>query len=155
MKKRSVSRTPCPPSLYNSPFGSSEHELSAPSSSPQRNVYSVGISALCATFGHNSVGVYSPISVNSVPARSSFWATPTIPSISISSALSGSTISDSFFELYRISRCQGCRGKIDHTLDDLVIQHKEHVLFQNPHTGRWEMSHDETPTTMLNFFALL
>ncbi len=46
------------------------------------------------------------------------------------------------FSNSRISRCQGCRGKIDHTLDDLVIQHKEHVLFQNPHTGRWEMSHD-------------
>ncbi len=55
--------------------------------------------------------------------------------------------SNFLFSNSRISRCQGCRGKIDHTHDDLVIQHKEHVLFQNPHTGgshtgRWEMSHD-------------
>ena len=26
--------------------------------------------------------------------------------------------------------------------DQIVLQHKEHVLFQNPHTGRWQMSRD-------------
>lgn len=42
----------------------------------------------------------------------------------------------------RISRCQGCRGQINHNYDQIVLQHKEHVLFQNPHTGRWQMSRD-------------
>ena len=42
----------------------------------------------------------------------------------------------------RISRCQGCRGQIDHKCEQVVLQHKEHVLFQNPHTGRWQMSRD-------------
>jgi hypothetical protein len=37
-----------------------------------------------------------------------------------------------------ISRCQGCSGKILKPLpppEDLVLQHKEQVLFQNPNTG--------------------
>ena len=45
----------------------------------------------------------------------------------------------------RISRCQGCRGAIEHGLHsphNIVIQHKEHVLFQNPHTGNWQLSRD-------------
>ena len=42
-------------------------------------------------------------------------------------------------------RCQGCRGKIEQgqpSPGDLVLQHKEHVLFQNPRTGSWQMSKD-------------
>ena len=38
----------------------------------------------------------------------------------------------------RISRCQGCRGQIEQgcpSPHDIVLQHKEHVLFQNPNTG--------------------
>lgn len=45
----------------------------------------------------------------------------------------------------RISRCQGCRGQIMQGLpapDDVVIQHKEHVLFQNPNSGNWQLSRD-------------
>ena len=45
----------------------------------------------------------------------------------------------------RISRCQGCRGQIEQKLSspwDIVLQHKEHVLFQNPRTGIWQMSRD-------------
>ena len=49
-----------------------------------------------------------------------------------------------------ISRCQGCNNKILHdsfgkTLpapDDIVLQHKEHVLFNNPHTGTFQLSRD-------------
>ena len=46
------------------------------------------------------------------------------------------------FSNARISRCQGCRGQIDHNCDPIVLQHKEHVLFQNPRTGRWQMSRE-------------
>ena len=49
-----------------------------------------------------------------------------------------------------ISRCQGCGGKIERASDgkplpppqDLVVQHKEQVLFQNPKTGNFQLSHD-------------
>ena len=46
-----------------------------------------------------------------------------------------------------ISRCQGCqqkvlRGQNGKPPDDLVLQHKEHVLFQNPQTGIFQLSHD-------------
>ena len=49
-----------------------------------------------------------------------------------------------------ISRCQGCSGKILRAgtgkplppPDDIVVQHKEHVLFQNPHSGVFQLSHD-------------
>ena len=49
-----------------------------------------------------------------------------------------------------ISRCQGCAGRILRTPDgkplpppdDLVVQHKEQVLFQNPKTGNFQLSHD-------------
>ena len=49
-----------------------------------------------------------------------------------------------------ISRCKGCSGRIlkapnNKPLpppDDLVIQHKEHVLFQNPKSGMFQLSHD-------------
>lgn len=49
-----------------------------------------------------------------------------------------------------ISRCQGCSGKILRGADgkplpppdDIVLQHKEQVLFQNPKTGLFQLSHD-------------
>ena len=49
-----------------------------------------------------------------------------------------------------ISRCQGCAGKIMRGIDgkplpppdDIVLQHKEQVLFQNPKTGLFQLSHD-------------
>ena len=49
-----------------------------------------------------------------------------------------------------ISRCQGCSGKILRREggkplpppDDLVVQHKEYVLFQNPRSGVFQLSHD-------------
>ena len=45
----------------------------------------------------------------------------------------------------RISRCQGCHGEIEHgcrSPNDIVLQHKEQVLFQNPNTGVWQLSRD-------------
>ena len=45
----------------------------------------------------------------------------------------------------RISRCQGCRGEIQRGCSsphDVIFQHKEHVLFQNPNSGNWQMSRD-------------
>ena len=44
----------------------------------------------------------------------------------------------------RISRCQGCRGQIERGSppSDLVLQHKQQVLFQNPNDGQWQMSRD-------------
>ena len=58
-----------------------------------------------------------------------------------------------FYIMYisgNISRCQGCSGKILRTStgkplpppDDLVVQHKEQVLFQNQKTGNFQLSHD-------------
>ncbi len=49
-----------------------------------------------------------------------------------------------------ISRCQGCGGKIERGPDgkvlpppnDLVIQHKENVMFQNPHSGNFQLSRE-------------
>ena len=49
-----------------------------------------------------------------------------------------------------ISRCQGCSGKILRNSDgkvppppnDLVLQHKEQVLFNNPKTGMYQLSSD-------------
>ncbi len=46
-----------------------------------------------------------------------------------------------------ISRCQGCAGKILRAADGKplpppVLQHKEQVLFQNPKTGTFQLSHD-------------
>ena len=49
-----------------------------------------------------------------------------------------------------ISRCQGCSGKILRNSDgnvlptpnDLVLQHKERVLFNNPKTGMYQLSSD-------------
>ena len=49
-----------------------------------------------------------------------------------------------------ISRCQGCSGKIMRNSDgkvlpppdDLVLQHKERVLFNNPKTGMYQLSSD-------------
>ena len=50
-----------------------------------------------------------------------------------------------------VSRCNGCKGKIfrgegEKLLpppDDLVLGHKERVLYQNPHSGRFELSRDK------------
>jgi len=42
----------------------------------------------------------------------------------------------------RISKCQGCRGTIEQgqsSPGDIVLQHKEYVLFQNPRTGSWHV----------------
>ena len=44
-----------------------------------------------------------------------------------------------------ISRCQGCSGKIFKSLpppEDIVLQHKEQVLFQNPNTGSYQLSRE-------------
>ena len=49
-----------------------------------------------------------------------------------------------------ISKCQGCSERIMRGSDgkplappgDLVLQHKEQVLFQNPKTGNFQISHD-------------
>ena len=54
------------------------------------------------------------------------------------------------FLMGNISRCQGCGGKIERGMDgkvlpppgDLVIQHKEQVVFQNPHSGKFQLSRD-------------
>ena len=54
----------------------------------------------------------------------------------------------------RISHCQGCRGQIlqGYTCPrDLVLQHKEHVLFLNPNTGNWQLSHDLCNTYVTGF----
>ena len=41
----------------------------------------------------------------------------------------------------RISRCQGCLGQIYQGAApwDVVLQHKQQVLFQNPNTGTWQL----------------
>ncbi len=48
------------------------------------------------------------------------------------------------FATPRISRCQGCLGQIHPSAapGDIVLQHKQQVLFQNPNTGTWQLSRD-------------
>ena len=48
-----------------------------------------------------------------------------------------------------ISRCNGCKGKIGRQgkkplppPDDVVLQHRETVVFQNPNTGVFQASHE-------------
>lgn len=49
-----------------------------------------------------------------------------------------------------ISRCQGCNSQIKKASDgrvlpppdDLVVQHKEQVMFQNPHSGTFQLSRE-------------
>ena len=75
---------------------------------------------------------------------------PQVPTTSSSVA---ANVGHLFYITYisrNISRCQGCSGKILRTStgkplpppDDLVVQHKEHVLFQNQKTGNFQLSHD-------------
>ena len=50
-----------------------------------------------------------------------------------------------------VSRCNGCKGKIRRgegkallpPPDDIVLGHKEYVVYQNIHSGKFEMSQDE------------
>jgi len=49
-----------------------------------------------------------------------------------------------------IARCQGCSGRIMRDAggkplpppNDLVIQHKEQIMFNNPNTGKYQLSRD-------------
>ena len=49
------------------------------------------------------------------------------------------------------ARCNGCKGKIQRGEDkkplpppnDIVLGHKEYVMFQNPHSGTIEVSRDK------------
>ena len=65
---------------------------------------------------------------------------------SVYSASSDSSVGQPFCVMFlnaRISRCQGCKGRIEQgqpSPGDIVLQHKEHVLFQNPRSGAWQMS---------------
>ena len=69
-------------------------------------------------------------------------------SIHLHSTSSESCVGQPFCVMFlnaRILRCQGCRGKIEQghpSPGDIVLQHKEYVLFQNPRTGNWQMSKD-------------
>lgn len=50
-----------------------------------------------------------------------------------------------------VSRCNGCKGKLKHHQDntplpppdDLILGHKEFVIYINPKTGRFEQSWDK------------
>lgn len=50
-----------------------------------------------------------------------------------------------------VSRCNGCKGKISRQInnkplpppDDLILGHKEYVIFLNPKSGRFEQSWDK------------
>ena len=66
---------------------------------------------------------------------------------SVHSTASDSSVGQPFGVMFlsaQISRCKSCRGKIEQgqpSTGDLVLQHKEHVLFQNPRTRSWQMSY--------------
>ena len=77
------------------------------------------------------------------------------PQLSASSSLSTSVIDPNYLFWVvllsgNISHCQGCLGKILRSSDgkvlpppdDLVLQHKEQVLFNNPKTGMCQLSRD-------------
>ena len=136
-------------------------------SPPPTNVYSVGISARYANFGSGAISSPSvtmqhpppllslqhpqqPANISTMhmpqpqmnPMNTPSMRPPPPPLYHQSPELSVGQPFRVVFSNSRISRCQGCRGKIDHNCDRIVLQHKEHVLFQNPHTGRWQMSQE-------------
>ena len=97
----------------------------------------------------------SPFNVfqNPIPSISQTVATGLLSALLIQQQASLSNIVDPFWivPLFgNVSRCQGCSEKIMRTLDgkplpapdDLIVQHKEHVLFPNPKTGLFQLSHD-------------
>ena len=90
---------------------------------------------------------FSPVSAKNSIQPQSFVQQSHSPS-SIQSTASDSSSGQPFYVMFlnaRISRCQGCRGRIEQgkpSPADIVLQHKEHVLFQNPRTGDWQMSKD-------------
>ena len=59
-------------------------------------------------------------------------------------------VETSFFIFGNISRCNGCKGKICRDVnkkllppDDIVLGHKEFVVFQNPNSGIFEQSREK------------
>lgn len=58
------------------------------------------------------------------------------------------------FMFGNVSRCNGCKGKIARDPnkkalpppDDIVLQHKEYVIYQNSRTGHYEQSRDVRPS---------
>ena len=90
---------------------------------------------------------------NPIPSISQTVATGLLSALLIQQQASLSNIVDPFWivPLFgNVSQCQGCSEKIMQTLDgkplpapdDLIVQHKEHVLFPNPKTGLFQLSHD-------------
>lgn len=105
----------------------------------------------CAPVTSSTAGnstVYAPYSsINSLSTNISV-ASPRPPPPLLHFSPGSSSVGQLFYIVFlnsRISRCQGCRGQIVQGLPsphDIVIQHKEHVLFQNPNTGNWQLSKD-------------
>ena len=152
----------CPTGSGSSPMSDASHMVVTSPLLPPPNVYSVGISSPYANFGGASVSsavlamqqpppllntaVGQPLSVlgtSSIQPQPSNTQSMLPPPLYHQSP--EQSVGQPFrvvFSNSRISKCQGCRGQIDHNSDQIVIQHKEHVLFQNPHTGRWQMSRE-------------
>jgi hypothetical protein len=96
---------------------------------------------------------YSPLS-QLVPSPSSHYLSPEMPSpctqgrISQQSTSQRPSVETPFWVTLlfgNVSRCNGCKGKIargpdNKPPDNLVLGHKEFVIFSNPKTGRFEQS---------------
>ena len=144
------------PSMPSSPhhvndlpsFLPSDHQLS------YFPVYVVSAPNTSITSVSNTANFLSPLSepppLVHVSPQSSLQASPG----------SSSSVGQPFHLMFhnaRISRCQGCHGQIQQGCSsphDVIFQHKEHVLFQNPGTGRCPVT-SETPTIMQSYSVCL
>ena len=101
-----------------------------------------GVHAPYSTIGSLSSNVQvsghapPPTLIHHSPVSTSVHYSPTSSSLSPSPASTSSSVGQLFYVQLltnpRISRCQGCRGAIEHGLRssrNTAIQHKEHVLF--------------------------
>ena len=110
-----------------------------------RDVHSIQISSVGGI--HTTVGSPPPL----VPASSVYSPSPVLYSPSLQER---PIVDTSFWLLFifgNISRCNGCKGRISRDInkqllpppDDIVLGHKEHVIFQNPNSGMFEQSREK------------
>lgn len=110
-----------------------------------RDVHSIRIGGVYTT-----VGSPPPL----IPATSMYVHSPAQSSFSQPQTQEQPFVSTPFWLTFifgNISRCNGCKGKISRDVnkkplpppDDIVLGHKEHVIFQNPNSGLFEQSREK------------
>ena len=135
-----TNRSDTNPSATTDQSRSAQPSGSTPSSHP--DPLTSAVSSLDPNPGHSvrmsSSMMWPPSSSPSlnVPSNTIVGPPPLIPC---------AEISQPFWVVFltgRISRCQGCLGQIHQGTApwNIVLQHKQQVLFQNPNTGIWQLS---------------